>query len=182
MKRIVLHEGKFKRLVSENEWEFVERINCSGIAVILAVTPEGKLLLVEQYRIPVRRKVIEFPAGLASDAHWNRGESLINAAKRELLEETGYEAESMSLVLSGPTASATTPDIMTLFRAEGLRKVSRGGGDGTEAITVHEVELNGIRDWIKGKETEGVLVDPKIYAGLYLLGGSGKGLLAGLIS
>jgi ADP-ribose pyrophosphatase len=164
-----LYEGRFKRLVREDGWEFMERVSASGIVVVLGVTDENKVILVEQYRVPVGRRVIEFPAGLARDTEQTRRESLAKAAERELLEETGYRARKLKLLVRGPAASASSRDLMSVFRAYGLQKVARGGGDETESIRVHEVDLKGIRAWLTKKERQGCLVDPKIYAGLYLL-------------
>jgi ADP-ribose pyrophosphatase len=147
----------------------VERSNCRGIVVVLALTKDQKVILVEQYRIPVKKNVIEFPAGLASDTKMYQGESLKNAAKRELLEETGFLAKRMTLCAEGPASSASSSDILTIFKAEGLEKVAKGGGDETENILVHEVPVAKIRTWLKSKEKKGCLVDPRVYAGLFLL-------------
>jgi ADP-ribose pyrophosphatase len=58
-----------------------------------------------------------------------------------------------------------------LFRATELRRVSQGGGVGTEAIMVHEVPLGEIVPWLAARAKAGVLIDPKVYAGLFFLGG-----------
>ena len=62
-----LHAGRHLRLVERNGWEFVERPGVRGIVVVAAVTPGGRLLLVEQRREPVGTRVVELPAGLAGD-------------------------------------------------------------------------------------------------------------------
>jgi len=165
----VLHEGKFKRLLTHDGWEYVERVKCGGIVVILALTPENKVLFVEQPRIPIRANCIEFPAGLASDTEEFQGESLETAARRELIEETGYEAQSFQVILEGPASSSSSSDILTVFYAEDLTKVGEGGGDETESIIVHEVELDHIEAWLAEKTAEGCHYDPKIYAGIYWL-------------
>jgi ADP-ribose pyrophosphatase len=169
MKRRTLYEGKYKRLVTEQGWEFVERIKCGGIVVILAMTDDHKVLFVEQMRVPVGRCVIEFPAGLANDKEGHEGESLADAAGRELYEETGYEADAMVPLFWGPLAPASSVDIATFFMAGRIRKTGTGGGDETESIVVHEVPLRQVESWLTGKQKEGLFVDPKIYAGLYFL-------------
>ena len=62
-----LYTGEFLALVREGHWEYVERVNATGAAIIVAVTDDAKLLLVEQYRIPCHARTIEMPAGLIGD-------------------------------------------------------------------------------------------------------------------
>jgi ADP-ribose pyrophosphatase len=140
-----------------------------GVAVIVAVTREDRLLLVEQYRRPVGGRVLELPAGLAGDVAGQESEDLAAAARRELLEETGYEADVMTSLAEGPPSVGVTSEVVTFFRAEGLRKTGPGGGDGTESIVVHEVPLHEVDVFLLRRIATGLLVDPKIYAGLYLL-------------
>ncbi len=167
--RVVLAQGRHLRFVVEDGWEYVERNAATGIAVILAVTAEGRLLLVEQHRIPVRRRVIELPAGLAGDVAGHEAEALAAAAWRELLEETGYEADTMTALVAGPPSVGVSDEVVTFLSAKGLRKRGPGGGDGTEAIVVHEVPAAEVDAFLERKLAEGLLVDPKVYAGLYLL-------------
>src|SRR5438876_3565217 len=77
-------EGKHIRLVRRGFWEFVTRKQVSGIVGIVAVTEDGKLLLVEQPRPALGKDVIELPAGLAGDAEGYAQEALADTAKREL--------------------------------------------------------------------------------------------------
>src|SRR5580704_8878478 len=88
-----LHTGKFLALVKEGLWEYVDRVNATGAAIILAVTAGQKILLVEQFRIPVHARTIELPAGIIGDEPGDANESKPAAALRELMEETGYAAE-----------------------------------------------------------------------------------------
>ena len=119
--KIVLYEGKFKRFVSKNNWEYVEGVHHEGVVVILAMTDAKEVILIEQYRIPVEKNVIEFPAGLVSDMEHCKDETLEEAARRELLEETGYEAKEMIHLLTGPGAPAGSSDLLSLFRAKGVK-------------------------------------------------------------
>lgn len=168
-RKVVLGKGKFMRLVREGEWEFVERCGCDGVVIILALTDEGEVVFVEQYRAPVGKYVIEFPAGLISDRTGLRGESITQAAKRELFEETGYTAKRIVKVLVGPASSGSNADIVTMVRAYGLKKVGAGGGDHLESIKVHTVVLSQAVTWLKNMERKGRLIEPKIYAGLFFL-------------
>tara|TARA_Y100000758_G_scaffold162226_1_gene115034 strand:+ start:202 stop:729 length:528 start_codon:yes stop_codon:yes gene_type:complete len=164
-----LHQGRFLAMFERGGWEYVDRVGASGVVVILALTDADELVLVEQHRVPVGASVIELPAGLAGDLPDSRDEDFREAARRELLEETGYEAESIEFLCEGPPSAGLTSEIQTLLRATGLRKTGPGGGDETEDITVHTIALNVLDDWLGEAAQRGCLIDPKIYAGLYFL-------------
>jgi ADP-ribose pyrophosphatase len=163
----VVADGKYVQLVRQGAWEYARRKGISGIVAVVAVTDDGKLLLVEQYRAPVGASVIELPAGLAGDAKGHEREDLADAARRELLEETGCEAGQMQRVAAGAASAGMTDEIITLFRATGLRKTGEGSGDETEDITVREVPLADVEHWLAEQERAGKLVDLKVYCGLY---------------
>ena len=183
-KKTIIAEGKFMRFVKKGEWEYFERTNCSDIVIILAMTDEQKVIFVEQFRPPVNKNVIEFPAGLVNDysAHEiiengktviiekkRPEESVLSAAKRELLEETGYQANRIIKILEGPVSAGASSNIVTIVQALGLKKVSDGGGDVLEDIKIHEVLLNDVEDFFKKMQSDGCLIEPKIYTGLYFL-------------
>jgi ADP-ribose pyrophosphatase len=165
--REILFDGRFLRVRREGRWEYVERHKASGIVAVLPITEARELVLVEQYRVPVDRRVIEIPAGLAGDIEGEENEALAEAAKRELLEETGYAAERMEFLTDGPPSAGLSTEVVTFFRAHGLTKVSAGGGDGSEDIQVRLVPLAGLDAWIEAKRQAGCLIDYKIYAALY---------------
>lgn len=161
-------EGKWLRMRKKGRWEFVERTNDRGLAVIIiAATPDGNLLLVEQERVPVGRRTIEMPAGLVGDT--TAGESAETAAGRELLEETGWEASRIEFLLRGPTSSGMSGEEVVFVRATGLRRVHAGGGDATEAIIVHEVPIADVPRFLAARMAQGYAVDPRLWAGLWLL-------------
>lgn len=166
----VLHQGRYVRLVRKNGWEFVERDGITGIVVVVAVTEDQRLLLVEQHRIPLDGRVIELPAGMVGDRPEARDESFAAAARRELIEETGYEAAALHPLTCGPYSPARSNALYTFFRASGLRRVGEGGGDEHEDIEVHAIPLAEVHDWLEQKAAAGLMIDPKIYAGLYFLG------------
>jgi len=165
----VLAEGRFLRFVDDGGWEYVTRPNATGVVVIVAVTPDDRLILVEQLRPAVRARVVELPAGLAGDIAPYGGEPLEAAAHRELVEETGYAADEMVRLAEGPVAVGVASEVVTFFHARGLRRVGPGGGDANESITVHEVPLKDLRAWLSEKQKQGAMVDPKLFAGLYLI-------------
>lgn len=167
---IVRWEGKFLRVLQQGRWEYADRRGTTGAVAIVAVTDGGNLVLTEQFRIPVGRRVIELPAGLAGDLPGSSNEDFSAAAHRELLEETGYDAGHMVRLASGPPSAGLASEVVGFYHATRLRKTGPGGGDEHEQIQVHEVPLAGFREWIAARLREGVSVDPKVYAGLYLIG------------
>jgi ADP-ribose pyrophosphatase len=125
----VIYRGKFFEYVSRGKWEYVRRPNAAGgVAVIIPVTKDNELLLVEQYRAPLASTVLELPAGLVGDKDIETGdhETLLAGAVRELEEETGYRAQNpnsdFELVLSGPSSAGMSNEIITFFLAKNLTK------------------------------------------------------------
>ena len=62
-----LCRGKFLELLKEGRWEYVRRVNANGAVMIVAVTEDGELLLVEEYRVPLHALTIGLPAGISGD-------------------------------------------------------------------------------------------------------------------
>jgi ADP-ribose pyrophosphatase len=168
--RRVLATGKYLTLFDEGGWEYVSRHGVAGIVVMVAITDDGKLVLVEQKRTAVHQRVIELPAGLVGDGDAHAGESLADAARRELLEETGFAAREMKPLAEGPIAVGVSDETVSFFHARGLERAGPGGGDDSEQITVHEVPLAGLRAFLAACAAADLGVDPKIYAGLFLAG------------
>jgi ADP-ribose pyrophosphatase len=168
--RRVLSEGKFVRLVAADGWEWAERVHASGAAVIAAVTDDRRLIMVEQFRIPMQARVCDLPAGLVGDDPGTENEAIIDAARRELFEETGYQADRWECAVSGPASPGLATEVYTLFIARGARRTGQGGGIVGENIQVHLAPLDGIEAWLEAKRRSGVLVDPKVYVGLWFLG------------
>ena len=166
---MILHKGKYLNLICEDNWEYVKRNQCSGIVVIVPMTRSGKVIFVEQFRRPVEAQVIEWPAGLVNDKILSDPETMEAAARRELLEETGYEAEHLSLLVGGPVSSGLSSEIITFYQALDAIKKGPGGGDATESIKVHEIPLRDADVWLYEMGKKGFLVDPKVYVGLYFL-------------
>jgi len=163
----ILHAGRFLELVADGRWEYVRRRNASAVVGIIAVTPAGELLLVEQRRIPVEGPVIELPAGLVGDEQAD--EDLLTAAGRELEEETGWLPGRCRVLTRGPSSAGLTSEVSTLVLAADLRRTGPGGGVPGEGITVHAVALASVPAWLAERAAQGVLIDHKIHAALWWL-------------
>jgi ADP-ribose pyrophosphatase len=163
-----LYEGRWLRLVRRGHWESCERTHGQGMAVIIiACTPDDEVLFVEQPRVPLGSRTIEMPAGLVGDDHDD--DTLESAARRELIEETGWEAANVEVLLVGPTSAGMSNERIAFVRARGLRKVGDGGGVDNEDITVHAVPRRDAPAWLMRKRDEGFEVDLKLWAGLWML-------------
>lgn len=164
-----LYEGRWLTLRKRGGWEFVERNNPGGAVIIIALTPNDCVLFVEQFRVPILHRTIEMPAGLVGDLAGQDQEGPLHAAQRELEEETGYTCERIEFLHAGPSSAGMSTEVMAFVRARGLRKVGPGGGDASEDITVHEVPRQEAGAWLLEKSREGFSIDPKLFAGLWLL-------------
>ena len=163
-----LYQGQWLRMLRRGRWEYAERTHGNGMAVIIiAVTPDDHLLFVEQFRVPLNRRTIEMPAGLVGDDHAD--DTLASAAARELVEETGWEAARIEVLLTGPTSSGMSSERIAFVRATDLRRVGPGGGTASEDITVHEVPRADAPTWLMRKQREGFELDLKLWAGLWMI-------------
>ena len=163
-----LYEGDWLRLVRIGHWESCERTHGQGMAVIvIAATPADEVLFVEQYRVPLGARTIEMPAGLVGDDHAH--DTLEAAARRELVEETGWEPGEVDVLLIGPTSSGMSNERIAFVRARKLKKVGEGGGVDNEDIVVHAVPRHEAPAWLMRKQAEGYELDLKLWAGLWMI-------------
>lgn len=165
-----LFNGRWLRIRRRGTWEYAERTNATGGAVIVvAVTPGDEVLFVEQFRVPIQQRTIEMPAGLVGDEDGLEHEGAVETAARELEEETGYRATRIDFVMAGPTSAGMSTEHATFVRATGLERVGDGGGTESEDIIVHRVPRATCAKWLAERRAEGYSIDPKLYAGLYFL-------------
>ena len=123
---------------------------------------DGHVMLVEQYRVPLGRACLELPAGLVGDE--KRARAAEASAARELEEETGYRAAHVTSLGTFYASPGMVSECFTLVRAEGLTKVSDGGGTADENITVHRVPLADIADFVAERRAAGSAIDVKLLA------------------
>jgi 8-oxo-dGTP pyrophosphatase MutT (NUDIX family) len=165
-------EGSFLRALnivytdssgSLRSWEAVERVNCCGIVSIVPVTAEGEVLFVRQFRPVMDGFVVEFPAGLN-----DRNESLQEAARRELVEETGYDAEEFIFLAEGPVSSGLSTEVLTVFLAKNITPATDRlrqlyPPDESEDIEVLRMPFPAINERLAAFRESGDFIDLKIY-------------------
>jgi ADP-ribose pyrophosphatase len=158
--------GGWLELVREGQWEYVQRIRGTAIVVVIALTDAGDIVLVEQHRAALRATCIELPAGIVGDEAAFSDEAKIDAARRELEEETGFQADNWEFLYDGAASPGLTTEIVSVYRATGLTRVAAGGGVEDENIIVHVVPLTGVRDWLAAQQQRGCIVDIKVWGTL----------------
>ncbi|MGD0300708.1 MAG: NUDIX hydrolase [Bryobacteraceae bacterium] len=127
----------------------------SGSAVMMAVDARKRILLVRQYRVPARAYLWELPAGKL-----DAGETPLQAARRELIEETGYRAKHWKKLVSFYPSPGYIAEKMTIFLATGLT-----AGEATP-MDDERIETR----WFTGQEIEQAIRSGKIVDGKTMLG------------
>ena len=155
----IMWRGKYVRAIKQGRWEYVSRTNDVRAVVILAEDGD-KMILVEQYRFPIKARCLELPAGLIGDEDHHA--DVNGTALRELEEETGYTAERIERLGDYYSSPGMLAESFTLVRAHGLRKVGAGGGTGGEDILVHLVGRAELPAFIEAKRLEGIAIDAKL--------------------
>jgi len=149
-------EGKHLRFMNKEAvtttgkkivWETIERVNVhgKGAVVIAALTRERELIMEKNWRAPSESYIIQLPAGLTDI----EGESEEEAARRELLEETGYKAEKLIPIIAVPLSPDLTPTRATHFFAPEVEFSGiENNPDPTEEIEVIKVPLDKVDDFL----------------------------------
>ncbi len=130
-----------------------------GGAVVVPVKDDGKLVMVSQYRYPMERNLIEFPAGKL-----DFNEEPIICATRELQEETGYSAANFQRLGSISTTPGFCTEILHIFLATGLTPGDHKREEGEFGMEVKEFSYNEIEE----KIMKGDIFDSKTICGLFM--------------
>jgi 8-oxo-dGTP pyrophosphatase MutT (NUDIX family) len=168
----IVWEGRFVRAMlleymddkgAVRSWESVERVNCKGIVAVIPITPEGDILMIRQFRPTLNSYVIELPAGLN-----DKGETLIEAAWRELIEETGYMSDNLELIAEGPVSTGLSTETMSVFLATDAvpatpRLLAQYPMDEAEDIELIKTPLSSAYEKVEELCRAGNTADLKIY-------------------
>jgi len=127
-----------------------------GSSVVLPVRPDGRIVLIRQYRHAAGQSLWELVAG-----HKDRGESFAQGARRELKEETGYVARKITKLMEIFPSPGLLGEKMEIFLAEGLTK-GKARPEDDEKITQQIVTLAQAKAWIRS----GKIRDAKSIAGI----------------
>jgi len=130
-----------------------------GAVMIVAILPDGKLVMERQYRYPVRQTMIEFPAGKL-----DAGEGGLACAQRELWEETGYKARRWAKAGIMHPVIGYANEVIEIWFADDLTLGERHLDEG-EFLDVFAASLEELEDWMR----DGQLTDVKTIVGMMWL-------------
>ena len=152
-------EGQFVRAVRRGQWEYASRARDIRAVVILAEL-DGKVILIDQPRVPLGARCVELPAGLIGD---NDPDATVeSAAIQELEEEAGFTADRIEQLGDFYASPGMLSESFSLVRAHGVSRIGEGGGDENEDINVHLVPRSDIPSFIAHKRAEGFAIDVKL--------------------
>lgn len=157
-------------------WYYAHRDNVLGVVVIVPVINNTYTVFLETSRPPIyaeglAQSCIELPAGLVGDI--DKEESFWEAAHKELLEETGYHAESIELCAqnccSSPGCTSETFSILKAHIADDFVNEDALTSDGGVIVARHKVALSEVRTWLAAQEKLGKSVSAQTYAGMFFI-------------
>jgi ADP-ribose pyrophosphatase len=128
-------------------------------AAVVAVDENNEILLVTQYRYPIGRDMLELPAGLVDE-----GEEPLDAAKRELMEETGYRADKWKLLASIYASPGVHNEKIHIFSASNLKRVSDQKLDTDELLAFDKIPFDEALQMVNA----GKITDAKTIIGILL--------------
>lgn len=146
------------------QWDFVS--HRMGAACVLAVKPDGKILMVRQYRNALERETLEVPAGKRDSVD----EDTDICAARELEEETGYRAGKLEKLLSLKSTVAFCDEMIDVYLATDLEKIGEQHLDESEEIDIEAWDLKDLMDMCYS----GKLQDAKTVAAIMAYAAKGR--------
>jgi ADP-ribose pyrophosphatase len=120
----------------------------SDVVVVVPFIDDKTLVMIRQYRYPLNKLLLEFPAG-----HVEKGESPLTTAKRELREETGYNAKELAYVYAYHPSVSKSKQLVHVFIANSLAR-GKTDHDSTEDIDVEIVKISRLRKMIIKRKVE----------------------------
>ncbi|MDR0519619.1 MAG: NUDIX hydrolase [Clostridiales Family XIII bacterium] len=158
-----LYEGKIlnlrrDRVTTRSGESYREIVEHGGGIVIIGITDDGMIPMVRQYRKAAESAVLEIPAGKLE-----AGEDPLEAAGRELKEETGYTAERVRYLMGGYSSIGYSTEMLRFYLAEGLTAGETNFDDG-EAIDVEEYTADELFSMVMG----GDIIDQKTMVAVFL--------------
>jgi ADP-ribose pyrophosphatase len=169
--RQVVHSSKYLTFVSDTIADAKGHSHTRqvvlhpGAVTVAAVLPDGRVLLVRQYRHAAGRVMLELPAGTLDKLADGSMEDPLDAAKRELWEETGHHAAKWRALASFWTAPGFASERMTLFLATGLTPGEGHTPEEDENLLVEALALPELLARVRRDEID----DAKTLIGLYWL-------------
>jgi len=150
----------FRDFVEQSDGSEVTRevVSINNAAAIVPVTPEGRIVLIRQFRYPLKGALVEIPAGIIDG-----DESPEDCARREVLEETGYGAGELTWLGKIHTSPGICTEVIDLYLARKLEKGEQSLDHG-EIIEPREVEFGEALEMID----RGEITDAKTICGLLL--------------
>lgn len=130
-----------------------------GGAVVVPLLENGNIILVEQFRYPLQKKLIELPAGKL-----DAGEDPGVCAERELKEETGYSAKEIVKLGSIYTTPGFCTEELFIYLANGLKRGDHSREEGEQGMKVLQKSLNEINMMIGSGEIK----DAKTISGIQM--------------
>ncbi len=125
------------------------RYRASDVVIVVPFLDSERLVMIRQYRYPVDKVLLEFPAG-----HVETGEDPENTAVRELEEETGYKAEKIEYIYKYHPSVSRSRQTVHVFRATGLSEKGATRHDGGEDINMEVLTVGELRRLIQKGEVE----------------------------
>lgn len=168
-----IHQWKFlsqkvvdytDKLWNEKKWEYVTRENNWAVGILVEHVDNNSFIFVEQYRMPVAKRVLELVAGIC-DKPWV---SQTQIAAEEIREEIWYSSNKIDLLLSSPSSAGMTDEISHLYTAEVQWDCLWQQLEESEEIEVLEIEKHKVFEFLEEKQKQWVLVSKWIYAAIAL--------------